>query len=713
MAQLRSHNAAGGAMRTIGLIIEGVCTVGYEGVVWYYGELPAGELPTYLWANELTQPPQGVSEDCTPMSGQIRSSPLNFQLVRDTYSASMLVNLTAPVRTTLALTADYTPGDGEILLNRTGIAAGTLVWIDSECFEIFAETVPGTYTIIEAIAETQEQIHYAGTAAWTHNPRLNRRRFRLIEVSRTDALRTIARGYVEGLTENAAGLIDLATQSLPSLLSGAVINRGAPKWRVQGRLNKFGRPQIVGYDLTRIHRDPYDVGPPAVIHAAHVAGTLMQAQVIRSDGTWGAMGLGSSNIPIAAPTAEHEDGIIDDTEAHEVFFVGPTATRNSSRGLETDLVGASRNRVALAYGFMRAGGSRVDAAWDRWSGTWGAGLREDDFDHAGIVALATATTPDINQMVLGDGGNEVKLEDLVLNKLLLPAGLHLATLEDGRITIAAYRIPDFDALTAPVVTALPGTASIDYQIGHEVTSVSAEIGGLPWADPDRFTVDIETGQVDTTRQAVYDTDLSWTLDYSTWAKSRDEIGPELLDRLRTQARNAVTLTVRSLPLVGDTLDLGRWYSVSVGLEGRDGALWADLSTGRRLGYLVGRKYEIASGVYELTFLMNVRNGLTARYRAPSAIVTANSIGTVWTVDDESLFATGDNVKICDSAGVVVGSGAVVVSTAANTITIDIALSANIGEVVRLATPIDDTRRWAFIADDTTELTFGLAADVYA
>jgi hypothetical protein len=226
-------------------------------------------------------------------------------------------------------------------------------------------------------------------------------------------------------------------------------------------------------------------------------------------------------------------------------------------------------------------------------------------------------------------------------------------------------------------------------------------------------VDIETGQVDTTRQAVYDTDLSWTLDYSTWAKSRDEIGPELLDRLRTQARNAVTLTVRSLPLVGDTLDLGRWYSVSVGLEGRDGALWANLSTGRRLGYLVGRKYEIASGVYELTFLMNVRNGLTARYRAPSAIVTANSIGTVWTVDDESLFATGDNVKICDSAGVVVGSGAVVVSTAANTITIDIALSANIGEVIRLATPIDDTRRWAFIADDTTELTFGLAADVYA
>lgn len=703
-------------MITIGLIIEGVAPTGQNGIVFHYGPNPGNILTSYLWSESMVQPPDLPTESCVPMSGELTASAPNFILKRDAVTAEHIVNLTQSTRTTYALASDYSVGDTTVTLNTTDFSSGDRIWVGDSCFAL-GSNAGAVYDILPDIADTDDRDYRSGTLVWPFNPYLHRRRFRLFVYREGVAgTRTVARGYIESISENAAGLIDIATQSLASLLSGAVLNKGANRWILDGRINVVGSPIISGPELSRIHRANKT---PGTIVSIQGADTLFQAQVINSRGLWLTFAGGARNMPIPAPVPEHEDLRVVDDNAHEVFVVLPIASRSSTRDLETDITGGARNRLAIAYGFLRAGVLTGDSAWNRWTGVWGLGLKSSDIDAVQIQALIATTSPDVDQMILGVDGEEVPLSDAILTKLMLPAGYHLASREDGQIRFASYRLPTLDDLDqAPLVTALAGTLDIDYQIGHEVTSITAEVGALPWSDPDRITYDIVTGfGEDTTRQTAYESGLNWTLDYSTWAKSREELVPELLDRLRTQARRAFQVKLTALPLDSDTYDLGRWYLLDIDLTGPEGQPW-DLSEAARLGYLIGRRYNIDRGTYDLTFLMNTREGRVARLIAPAAEITSSGTSTVVPCAPTDGFAIGDVVQRVSSSGTTLGAGQTIMAVGASSVTLSTSVAFTAGQVLRLNdfasySAAVDPRRWAYIADATDELIDDTdTADIY-
>ena len=425
-------------------------------------------------------------------------------------------------------------------------------------------------------------------------------------------------------------------------------------------------------------------------------------------------------MPITCPVIESEDGIVDDKEARELFVVTPNEARSSSRGLASDLTGAWRHRIALAYAFLRSGRGPVDSDWDRWTGVWGMGLRLSDFDHAAILTLIKQTAPDVDQLVLGWDGEPVPIEPLICDTLLLPGGYHLATKEDGRIYFASFRLPNIDDLAAaPVVLAIPQTLEEDMVIEDQATSVVAEIGGTPWADPDLLSIDIVTGQrTDTTRSAAYESASQFPIDFQTVARTREDIVPEVLERLGAARLGPPRISIRATRLSDNTYDLGRWYVLEIPVEdwwATNGDINPDPPPELRLGYLVARQYNIENATYDLTFLSHKDDGRVARMRAPAGLVTGAGTSTTIPLAVGHGFQVGDVVDTCTSSGVVVKQKLGVLSRTGTSITVDASatfLSTYVVRLTKFALYTLTPRRWTYIGDATEFIDGTDAADIY-
>jgi hypothetical protein len=710
--------------RTIILIIEGVCAEDYEGVAWYYGEKPPGYLTDYLWVRDLTSVPKTISEDCVPLTGQIRSSLGDFDITRTPESVRLLMGRNAT--TAVAVQSTYTPGDASIVLDTEDLDAG-LIWIDDECLEIGTETSAKTYTVVEdALAETDPQIHPAGTLVWFKNWYLFRRRYRLVEYDfdNPSAPLTIARGVIESMSASAT-VITLGTVSLPSLISGAKLNKNAKRYQAFGRYDEtqdrwYGEANLI----SSVHRDPQAAGTLSTIQAA---GTIAQGIPVIIDGfvvvDWAVTGAGSKNMPMACPRIEAEEGIVDDKSAHELFVVTPVKARSSSRDLEDDLPtipGAWRNRLALAYGFLRCGRGFEDGDWDRWASSWGVGLRETDFDQNAIVAEIIKNSADVDQLILGWDGQEVSVEDLICNILLLPGGYHLATKQDGRIYFAALRFPNLtDLANAPKATAIPQTLGEDYVVGDQLTSVVADVGGLPWKEPDRIKIDIVTGQrTDASRNSAYETFSQFAVNFETVARPIEDVVPDVLERLSMAARNLPRIDIRVLRDTAITYDLGRWYEIDVPVENWwaiNGEIVPSPTKQQRLGYLVSRKYNIENGTYNLTFLSHKDDGRIARFRAPAGLVTSAGTSTTIPLAIGHGFVAGETVSVCTSSGVVTVNKRIVSSVTSTSIVVTASTTFTATSVVRLVqfSAYETTpRNWAYIGGLDNQIDDLEPADIY-
>ena len=710
-------------MRTIGLIIEGVNaprqTSYYDGIVWYYGELPP-VMSTYLWIRDLTQVPQTISESVSPVSGQLSASVSGYQITRTTESALYLLG--RQLRSTVALTANYLLGASQIKLNATGLTG--LIWVDDECMQLSTESPSGTYNVTPAIGETANARHEINTLVFQKNPYLWRRRYRLVEYDwDTGTLRTIARGAVDRMVESMMGLIDITTVSLPALISGAMLNKGARKYQATiwtHNINGVPGGRVLGVvdAVTQIARNP-----SARTIAVQVGDTMALAQAINSTQS-GFLGAGARNMPsMQLPPPEYEEVngkfTLSVNDARELFVVSTVSFSSSSSGLNTDLADGWRHRLALAYGFLRAGRGQADGSYDRWSGSWGVGLRQTDFDHTGILASFDKISPDIDQLILGTDGDAVSVEDLITRILLQPAGFFLSTLEDGRIGFSELRVPTIeDFLAAPIVSAIEARLDTDWQIEEQVSGVTAEVGGTPWTDPDVITVDIRTGlRTDTARRAMYETDAQYPIDFQTYGRDRSNLLADLFDRLAIARRGPPIVGIRALPLTGDTYDLGRWYRMDIPVED----WWViegvetTASAFESLGYLIGRKYNIAEGTYDLDFITHAQDGRIARLRAPTGLVRTSATSTVVAVEVGHGLLPGDIVDLCASDGAVVVADSVIAFTSSNTVQLSVSTTHTVGQILRLAKLSDYTvtpRLYSFIAG-TDELIEDLeAADIY-
>jgi hypothetical protein len=134
-----------------------------------------------------------------------------------------------------------------------------------------------------------------------------------------------------------------------------------------------------------------------------------------------------------------------------------------------------------------------------------------------------------------------------------------------------------------------------------------------------------------------------------------------------------------------------------------------------LGYLIGRKYNIAEGTYDLDFITHAQDGRIARLRAPTGLVRTSATSTVVAVEVGHGLLPGDIVDLCASDGAVVVADSVIAFTSSNTVQLSVSTTHTVGQILRLTKLSDYTvtpRLYSFIAG-TDELIEDLeAADIY-
>jgi len=612
------------------------------------------------------------------------------------------------------LMADYTPGDANITLSVTTFQTGTLIWIGSECLALGAHAGAGVYPVTGGIADTSSAEHTAGTWVYTRCKFLKRRRYRMV-VYDWDAgvLQTRSRGYIEDVDTSEDGTrINVKTLGGMSMLSGAMVNRDARRVRVQGTVRNGLWWQGQSDHVTRVHRDPMAGS------ALQVGDSVATGAPFGAGGEWWPLSTGPNvmGAPRFSPS-----GALAESGAREIFIVdGQRKSISSSRDLDDDGTGYWRHRIAIALGFLRAGAGVINGVWDRWARSWGLGLDASFIDIAQIEALIARKSPDVDQMVIGWDGQAAKISQIICDTLLRPDCVHVATTQDGRIRFGEYRMPTIlDAINAPIIDAIPGTLKWAGQLSAQFTAFVADVGKLPWRDPDPAVVDVLSGEVlDATRSAMYETRTELRYDFSTWARNRADVLPRanaILERART---GSPLITLRCHPLEGDTLDLGRWYRFSdIELEPAffvdgTGERISTLTLGQSIGYLVSRKYDVQTGTYTLGLLAHILDARLSQLRAPSAIITSGVTSATLPVDSSGLIAAGDFVQVCN-ADLSPSSGELeVVSVTPTTIVVESSITVTTGQVVRLATfgtygvgaDIHGAgRSWSFIGDASDNL----------
>ena len=749
--------------RLVGVVFEGVGedTSKSGGIIWYFGNpsnVPSST--SYQWVNALVEVPSTIADSVDVWTGQVRTSPINVAIANVELAATRLLYQQAKTRHSLdvALAA----GSTSVTLTSTSLA-GSVVFISDEAILLGTHAGAGVYTgCTRGYWSTIDAPHAKNAYAYTKNPYLRYRSYKLIVHDvLAGTTSTIQRGYINKIATNSDGtLIQVGCQELLSLLSGATINRGAPKIRVTGTVDAQGilSPQLdTQLDVaSRIWRDD----STARSYWLQTGGTLVNGSIL--DGVFSPLATG----PVVfrdAPDIEYDSRSDDERyspfgdDGFELFVVvrsllGSATALTSTAGLASNAF----NAVAIAYAFLRSGFSDADTDFDQWRGEWGVGLPVDYFDDTAIQSVIDDSPDDkVDQLILGWDGEAVTVEELVCERLLRPHGKFLANKMNGDITIGWVRVLDIEEFSnAPTLTAIPKTLQWEVDLSGAFSAVVAEVGATPFSDPDRIVAESRTGEAqDSTRRALYDTRRELVYDYSTLYSGGSNLGTiaTLMSRLMQgiQAVPKITIDVVE-PVAGVEYNLGEWYRVSVPdiqayANGALDAWWVDASATRIpfstsaaqfTGLLTGRRHNIKTGSYTLTLLMLAyRDNAFVRWRAPSAVVASVVGGYDITVEtnafhasssDASKFSVGDWVDLYYADGEQVGPGNEVQISAIAGDVISVGPTADVptaGMILRLAKfstygdggePVSGAgRAYVFAADAATDLIQSTdAADIY-
>jgi len=742
------------AERTVAIVFEGIGNdvTKSGGIAYAFGRAPSGA-SDYEWLTDtLIKIPETITTSVDVWTGQVKTSPINVSIANVDLAARKLLYQQA--RTDDVVDVALSDTATSIDLSNAGLS-GTVVYIGNEAIKL-GTLASGVYPCTRGYWGTIAEPHAVGAFVFARNPFLLYRTYRLIVYDHTaQSEQTIQRGYISGIqTNNEGTTIEIACQELLALISRARLNRGAPKINVTGSIT---HDAALGGQLnddvlfeSRVWRD--DSSSKATW--LNVGGTI--ALGFLANGVWTPLltgALAGANAP------EIEFDKIDDSalsssfseDAYELFVIVRgllfALSTPSSAGLGDP---GAFNAVQLAYSFLRSGRAASDSGDDQWAGNWGLGLPAEYFDTAAIEALIGDSASDIVQrLILGWDGEEVEIEDLVCNKLLRPRGKFLANTQSGLITIGAIALLDIAQFAgAPVLTPIAPRLQLTIDLNGSFSAVAAEVGETPWSDPDRIVVESRTAQAqDASRRALYDTRRELVYDYSTLYAGGDNLGIQatLLSRLMAGIQAVPQVTIDVVESAG-SYDLGSWYKIAAPEVHQ--AWWVDAS-GERVefpvtpdaqftGVLVGRKYNISSGLYTLTLLMmQFRDNSFIRWRAPSGVVASYADTGSYQItiqqnafhagtSDASKFSVNDYVQLfyADGEPTPGGDATPVLSITGNVIevaaTVDVPTA---GMVLRLANfniyrnggqPVAGAgRAYVFYADATTGLIYETdAADIY-
>jgi len=742
--------------RTVALVVEGIgsddsCE---HGLALTFGRAAAST--DYEWVEDaLVAIPNAITTAVDVWTGRVRTSPINVSLANVDMVATRFLYHQA--RTDITLTADLaqTSSGGTVSLSSAALSAPCVVFVGNEALRITSNDGGGDYTCSRAWWGTSPEYHGTGAYVYERNPYLMYRTYQLIIFNHDlGTEKTIQRGYIEGIeTSNKGATVEVRCQELLSLISRAQLNRGAPKIQVTGSI---AHNEGVGGQLnasvsmdSRVWRDDstaqsswLNVGDTIVVGS-------QENGVFTPLATGAVAGGGAPDIDFDEVDGASVSPFSGD--AYELFVVvgspfGGALSLTSSAGLGDP---EAFNAVSLAYSFLRSGRNDTDTGVDQWRGEWGMGLPEEYFDHAAIVALISESADDIVQrLILGWDGEAVDVEDLVCNRLLRPRGKFLTTTQSGLISIGAVTMLDIEQFAlAPVLSPVPDRLHWEVDLNGAFSAMAAEVGETPWSDPDRVVVESRTAQAqDASRRSMYDTRRELVYDYSTLYAGGDALGVQavLLSRLMSGIQAVPKISIDVAESSTTDYDLGGWYKISA--PNIQQAWWVD-ADGERVafpstpdaqftGILVGRKYDIKSGLYTLTLLMmHHRDNRFIRWRAPAAKIKGAS-GTTVTLEaseyhsdvaDASMFSVGDYVQLYYTDGVATpgGDSAQITNISGNVITLDatFADTPTASMVLRLShfniygdggEPVAGAgRAYVFYADETTGYIHGTEeADIY-
>jgi hypothetical protein len=649
---------------TLAVAFEGVgsSTSSADGLAFCFGSTPTHS-SDYEFARAMIDAPESVETSVNPYTGELSTSSFAFQFPASDAIATKLLHV--QVRTPLSVALSF--GDSTTVLRVSGTGntalAGTVVYIDDEAVLVGTHTGSGIYTgCTRGFWSTVATGHGLGVQVYTKNPYINYRRVVLLEVDRTAGTETVRwRGFVDSVsTDNTGKTITVNCMELWATVAGATVNKGAPRLRPSGSVisgSAFGRPIYIGYAST----DGRRVRPTSSSAWAQIGDTLTACTSANSKLLFD----GPSTYWFGAPQFDAEEKY---DEAFEVFVAGDQV---SGIGSTDDLTYPS-HPVAIAVAMLISSGGGSSSLYDVLGAEWGLAIPEALFDVAAIDALIEETqNVKIDRLLLGWDGEPVQVVSTIREALLRPYGFFLAVTDTGLLSVARLQPTAIDVGTLAQSTPtapIPDRLSFELASDGQFWQAEAEIGAMPWRDPDKIVVQRDGSFRDNSRRSLFTRSLRLTYNFETIAPSSDTtlILSELLNRIvigKTAAPIIGITTTR-----GGTFDIGQTVSLSAPdiqqawFIDRDGvrvALTADDPS--YAGIVIGRRYDLARGIYDLSLLLlNYAGGAFVKWRAHALMIESHDGAGTLTVTanafhasatDMSYFDDGDDVVLCDKSGV--------------------------------------------------------------
>ena len=240
---------------------------------------------------------------------------------------------------------------------------------------------------------------------------------------------------------------------------------------------------------------------------------------------------------------------------------------------------------------------------------------------------------EVDRYVLGLNGEPVNLYNDIVRPLLHAFGYYFGLDDTGFLTIAKLAIPDVDTAedaTNQALEAFPGLLSWSDGEENSAEAVAATVGGLEWETPQNILVrDTDSSEQ---RSSTFTQSPAVTFDMRAVHPENQRISRDMLTNRMLMQRFGVPhlqIVVEDYIQTGQSYEIGKLVSLAnlpvkkAVLVDKSGVRTYDLAGNEDFyGYIVGRKFDFKTRLYELTIMLN--GDTTIRWRAPSMIVTSIS-----------------------------------------------------------------------------------------
>lgn len=679
--------------RSMAIAIEGVGsdTSKSKGIAWAYGQRPtSGQLASidYEWVggaktgSGLADPIRTISTSVDPFTAEVTSggymASMHFDdtvalhLARhETYTTLYLDSAITSSDTTVVIQSDIILGDENGL-------DGTVIWIDDEAILLGTESgSTGSYSgCTRNYFSTYAQPHDAGVLAFTSNPYLNGRRYKLLlfDHAGSGTLTEIDRGLIEVKSTSPDGTkFNLGCKQLISAISGAEVNTSAVDLRrawkgVCYEQEGFSKMQHASIALNlyggRYGKRLAKTGDAVHSQYYQVSGGVARLNVTTSSGVDSTsfvngefVNLSGSAVEINVEDGSQHGDVEKNEPVHEIFYINrladesggtvasPSDAYSPTRDLAHPTSGAQLifHPIAIPLALMTSSPATSPASGgndfaDVLGWQWGLGLPYEDIDSNVETVLEDTREMKVDQLLLGWDGQPINPWQ-VFKDLALLFGMMPSITTEGKLDVRRFReltigdLIEISSDSSRVLTAIPSTLSWTPSSVSAISQITGEVGGLPWLTADRITVNSITTADDrpgaSIRSKLQSSRTNSTLDFHPFRS---------LNSARNRAISLVQLRYRPLPTLsikvnGQSPQIGEVVQVSdipvedAWFPGSDGTRVAISSSSsidfKTFGMIISRKYNIIEDNTEISMLMTgyTLNGIS-RYRAPSAKVVS-------------------------------------------------------------------------------------------